>query len=358
MNNAVFGWLSLVGLGLLPSQTPEPLLKSDFKTSESGWVAYGKTAKVSLASGLKFDYAIQKGELNALVLPAEPDSLTKAKSFRFRVKADANTFIAVGLQEVDGGRYVATFLVPKDTWQTVELSPLDFGLSQEPNDPKDPDGKLDLDRVNGIAIADIGQLFYQSGDRQILNLLDVTPGAHSLVIDDFSVGTDSVPASAWKSGSDVRIDTFVHPQIAWVALGGVNLSLGSNPQVEGRGLKCAYKQAPATMAALSRSVAAGLLDGAKSISMPFATTQAAKLVVQVEQTDGGKFNMPVDLAENSSRQVSLNLAEFKTAEDSKNPAAKMQPEKIKNLSIVDTTGMLGGPVHDNTLWIGPIRAAK
>jgi hypothetical protein len=41
-----------------------------------------------------------------------------------------------------------------NAWQQVELTPADFALGDGPNDPADPDDKLELDQVEGIAIFD------------------------------------------------------------------------------------------------------------------------------------------------------------------------------------------------------------
>jgi hypothetical protein len=41
-----------------------------------------------------------------------------------------------------------------NAWQQAKLTPADFALGDGPNDPTDPDDKLDLDQVEGIATFD------------------------------------------------------------------------------------------------------------------------------------------------------------------------------------------------------------
>ena len=190
----------------------KPLVKHTFKQSIEGWMGIGPTAKVGIthdeaivaptAGALKFDYGINKGEFNALLLPTPVGSLKNAKSIKFRVRTDSTTLMAVALQEQDGGRYVALFTAPKDNWQTVELSTADFGLSQDKGDPKDPDVKLDMDQVGAMIVGDVSQFFVQADNPALASMLDVRKGSHQFFVDDFTVGTDSVlssTTSAWAA---------------------------------------------------------------------------------------------------------------------------------------------------------------
>ena len=131
----------------------EPLIQHSFKEDAAGWISIGQTAKIAIyhdpalraptTGALRFNYGINKGEFNALLLPTKADSLKTAKSLKFSVRADLATVLAVAIQEEEGGRYVALVHAPKDAWQPVELSIGDFALAMDKDDPKDPNGKLE-----------------------------------------------------------------------------------------------------------------------------------------------------------------------------------------------------------------------
>ena len=109
-----------VGLGVLlalaagvtlAQQTPPapaPLIHHTFETDPGEWIGLGATATVSLTQdadqvksgkgALKFAYAANKGELNALILPVADGALTKMKSLHFWIRADYATVFAVSLR--------------------------------------------------------------------------------------------------------------------------------------------------------------------------------------------------------------------------------------------------------------------
>ena len=85
------------------------------------------------------------------------------------------------------------FPSPKDAWQTIELAPSDFILSDGPGAAKDPDNKLDLDQVEWIGMVDAGVLFSQLDDKSQYN---VSEGQHRLYLADFQVAATPLPDAA------------------------------------------------------------------------------------------------------------------------------------------------------------------
>ena len=361
--------MSLLAMGacLAGAQT-EPLLSQTFKDNDGGWVAFGGTAKASVsheaeitqpaAGALKFEYAISKGDLNGLYLTTPLGSWTKARNFKFRVHADSATTIVLALQEQDGGRYVSMVNVPKGLWQTIELSTSDFILATDKDDPKDPDGKLDMDKVTGVGVVDMSQFFASVDNSVLAGLFDVKLGSHQLYIDSFTVGSDSIPAGSTSLGDDVQIETFNHPQLAWIGLGGVKLVRAEEKPLTGPCLRADYHQTPGKPTILSRAVPSWVLTGSKSISFDIATLKPAKIVVQLEQTDGGKYNAILDLPGGSlPTKAKLALTEFKRSDDSKDDATVPHVALIKNILIMDASGMFESANADNTLWVNHLVAS-
>src|SRR5258708_16886912 len=177
------------------------LPKTLFEENEGGWIVFGKDAKVSVThdaanvkegkGALQYNYNIAKGIMGALALPTPDGALTKMKSLKFWIKTDHTTPIAVFMQEKDGGRYTSGFTAEEDKWQKVRLSASDFHLSQGPTDPKDPNDKLDLDKVENIGIGDFGQFLIQA-DPNLAELFSIKAGPHVLYMDDFQVTEDAL----------------------------------------------------------------------------------------------------------------------------------------------------------------------
>ncbi|HZT41995.1 MAG TPA: hypothetical protein VFA07_07385 [Chthonomonadaceae bacterium] len=350
-------------------QATTPLMCYSFEADTGMWMGFGSNAKVSLThdaahvregkGALQFDYTINKGEINALLLPTPNSALAKAKSLRFWVQADHAAPLAVALQEQEGGRYIALFSVPKETWQQVDLSTSDFVLSENPGDPKDPDGKLDLDQVQAVAIVDVGQLFAQAEDPNMAKLFPVKKGPHTLYVDDFTVSEETLPASVSATDSEVKLDSFVHPQPMWIGTGDARLSRSVGKPLDGNGMQADYHQAPSIPTAFVRLVPRGKLADMEKLSFDAASARPAKLIVQVEEQDGGKYNTEVDVDGGSAvKHVSVSLANLKADQNTKDSNDRLDKDLIKQIVILDASGLIDHSDQDNTLWLGNLRATK
>ncbi len=360
--------LAVAAIGAVAQTPSAPLVNQSFKDSDGGWMAIGQSGKVSIshepeitlagAGALKFEYTLAKGEFSALMLPAALDAWTKAKSFKFRIRSDSNAMFAVALQEQDGGRYTAMLQVPKGSWQPVELAASDFILSQDATDPKDPDGKLDLDRVTGIAITDIAAFLLSIDNPALVSMFDIKPGARTVYLDSFSIGTAPISSSTSSAGDTVQLDSLVHPQLSWLCLGGLNLTKSAGKPLDSVGIRADYRQAGGKIFFLSRALPSWVLTGSKVLTFDIASVEPTKLIVQFEQYDGGKYNMTLDLPGGSVAQhQKLLLSAFTRADDSKDADTKIHLASVKSIAILDVTGLLDPSVSkDNSLWIGKLKA--
>jgi len=359
-----------LGAALVQAQSgTAPLIKHTFEESDGGWTAPpGSNGKVSIThdaahvkegkGALQFDYTLKKGEFGFLVLPTPDGALAKAKSIRFWVQCDSTAPLAVTLQEHEGGRYVAMFTVPKDRWQQVELSPSDFTLSEDQNDPKDPDNKLDMDQVESVGVADAGQIFAQSDSPEVVQLFNLKMGPRTLYLDEFVVSEETLPNAFSAANADVRLDTFVRPQIGWFAAGDVKLSTMTGKPLEGRGLQADYHQAPGKIIGIVRKIPRGKLVGTDKLALDVASLKPAKLMVQVEEKDGGKYKTIVEIpGEKVVRNISVAFSDLKAANDSHDTNDKLDMDQINQLVIVDLSGPVDMADQDNTLWIGNLRAS-
>jgi len=379
------GFLAAAALGLMglaqtsqrPNASQGPLLSDTFAGKQPGWMVFGSGGEIRLTpdaarskSGkpaLAFDYKLAPNQFVAAVLPVQVGSLARMTQLTFWLKADSSTAVAVILSEKkpDGGNYNAIVWSPKDTWQQIALTPEDFGPSEGPNDPKDPDGKLDLDQIEGVGIIDLGQMFVNlSGKPEVPIAVDASPGAHTLYVDEFQAlgGTSAVALP--KAAAGTMIDDFQRPHLSWLTLGGAQLApnAAGNPLGE-PALEARYQQIEGKFVVIAHPLGQVNLRGSERISFDIASTKDAQIVVGLEKrkpgsSEGPRYNTLVQVPGNSkSVHESIAFAEFTPDENGPgDPEGKFTPEQIKTISLVDITASFSHEQQPNTIWLGQLRA--
>lgn len=348
---------------------PPLLLRTDYAENEDGWQVFGTGAKLARVTddetkknALKFDYTIGKNSISALFLPISENEISTARSLRFTVKADQETTLAVGIQEQNGGRYIALFHAPAKKWQTVTLGVSDFLLTEGPNDPKDPDAKLDLDQVQGVAVVDLAQLVLQGDADVAKKLFGVAPGPRSLMLGEFTVSTEVLPGASFFSPADARLDTFVHPQVGWLLLGGGTVERATGTPLTVSGLKLTYKQEAGQINGIARQIPRGRLTGRDKLTVTVASEKPATFIVQIEERGGGKYNYPVTLEGRkgdsalAARELVFSFADFKPSDDSKDTNGKLDLADVYQILFLDVSGLIRTAKGEtNTLYLGGLR---
>lgn len=350
-----------------PGQAAQ-LLRHTFEQDEQGWIALGPGAQArttheaadvrSGSAALQFDYAVAKGQINVLILPLPEGAPAGTRSFRLWAKADAATTLAVALQERGGARYIALVAAPANRWQEVRLATSDFVLSDLGEDPQDPNNQLDLSEIEAVAMADFGQFLAQNEDPDIARLVPVKPGPHRLLVDDFAISSAPLPPTYRVVGGALVPDTFARPQLDWMAVGATSLSLTAGGPLNGPGLRAGYRQEAGHLIGLVHALPRGALTGAARLTFTAASAKPVKLLVQLEERGGGKYNTAVDLpGDGAMHAYSVNIADMVPADDSKDANGRLDPSRVKQLTLIDVGGLLGMSQGENTLWIGAARPA-
>lgn len=351
----------------------------NFEDGKAVFQPFGDTAQVSIThdaanvkegrAAMRFDYQIGAGQLNAAVAIGAAGAVANIKSFRFWVKADYDTTLVMVLQEQDSGRYTAIFHAPKNQWQHVELALSDFVLSQEPNDPEDPNGKLDMDLVSAAALGDFNQLFAQSKDENLKKLLGVKTGPHAFYVDDFWASDQILPATPGVDAKDTAIiDAFTEPQLAWLTFGEAQIgrvtaqeleAKGAPASVRERGMVAQYRQKAGVPFGLVRRVPVGSLRGMTALKLSAATEKPLTLLVQFEEKSGGKYHTTVDLpGDGKVADIRLATMLFEKSDDSKDNNNRLDMDQVKQIVILDPTGLLGAGEGDNQFWLSNLRIEK
>ncbi len=363
---AVITLCTISTVSLSGAQTPsKEIIHHNFEKGAEGWTSFGASAKVSatqdaanvkLSKGsLKFDYPIAKGAFSLMVLPTPLNTLTKAQSIQFWIRPDISSSFVLYLSEKDGGRYYASFAATAGKWQQVVLSTSDFILGTDPTDPKDPNNKLDLDKVEAVSLMDLMQLLAQSPEPMVENFFQFKFGPRQILLNDFVISEAPV-GNPLPAGT---IDDFSRPQLSWFALRLDSMQLHSGQPLDGAGVKVEYKEEAGRLTAIARRIAPGQLKGAEAITFKAASSKKVSLIFQIELIGGAKFNHTVDLPGDSmAHVVTVPFKGIPPSIDSPDPNADFSPEEVKQIILIDVSGISGTEQGAMTLWVGKVTYGK
>ena len=356
----------ILGLMLGSKVQESPLLHNTFDRGVEGWAAMqvaGAGAKVEAiydkahlkvgTGSLDYSYKVGVGEVSVAALTVGAGKLAKMNSLHFWVQGDHTTTLMVTLQEKDGGRYGAIVRVPKNQWQEVQLSLSDFVPATEADAPKDPDGKLDADQIESIAVIDAESFIAQN--QTFSDILGVSSGARNLYLSDVQFSETKV-GNAYTSGSEgYRIDTLGRPQQSWIGFGIGEMSVVKDSPFVGKWLKLEYHISGGHVAGVGHSIKADEMVGKKNLVFEAGCTRACQMIVQLEQINGAKFNATIDLpGKAESKAYSIPLSSMTISDDSPDKKAKFDPSQLKQIVLLDISGFTSGADGDTTLYLTPI----
>jgi len=261
------------------------------------------------------------------------------------------------LQEEGGGRWGSYFTCPRNEWLQVEVDASDFTLMEGSDNPPDPNGKLDMDKVSAIGIADFAQMLVQAPNPELLKLLGITPGTRTFFLDDVAAyGSSLPPALAVVAPGTVKIDTFARSQPMWVAIGTAAVAISTEAPLKARGLKVDYTRGAGSIAAVMRSVPKGKLAGATQLVLSLASKVGTRLLVQFEEVGGAKYNATIEVARSTElAPARVSIADMQRSEETQDANGKLDLDQVHQIVLIDPTGLMGGSDEtQNTLHIASI----
>jgi hypothetical protein len=341
-------------------QNSEVLVHQDFETAATGWFALGAAGgSVRVAhqpgethsgnSALAFTYEVKPGRTSVAVMPAS-SAMARMQRLRFWVKTDRDTAVAVLLSETQpgGGNYTAWFWSPANAWRQIDLTPTDFVLSDGPQDPKDADGKLDLDQLQGVGLLDLASFFPAPPGQP------AQAAPRTMWIDDFEALGGPAPAEA----SAMRIDNFDRGFLPWITTGVMDLKLApadnqaDNPLHE-PALEASYEQRDNPLPMLLRRIANYDLAKAARLDFDVASDEETTLVIALElkqpgAAQGPRFTLPIfPPGKREVFHVSVKLEDFQGQ-------GKLDPAQLKTLIVTDLAAAGDGAGTHNRIWIGKV----
>ena len=360
----------LVILAQAQTKPTTTIVHHSFESDEQGWIAMGGAATVRVAkdaanrhdgmNSLAFDYTAAK-DPSLAILPID-FSLESMKAIRFWLKMDVSTAVGVLLSEKKpGGDYSTWFWSPKDRWQQIVLTPADFTVNDGPNDPKDPNGRLDLDRVQAIGIVDLKIVFNQLASSQQLPFpIDRLTGSHTLLLNAFQLQTEG-PSPAMAKDA-VAIDDFNRSFARWLTLGGMEIALSPDGNPTGKpALEAIYKQTPGQFALLSHRIGNIDLSKCDRLTFDIASRKAAQIALTLETQKvngkGARYTYLVEIPAGMKPQhEAIPFSDFVLDENSPpDPAGKLDPSRVRTISLLDITSASINETLSNTLWLADVR---
>ncbi len=380
------GWTAALGLLAGGVGAQAPLLNEDFREKAEGWLAAGPHGKVERTtdaaklrqgkSVLEFTYKVEGKEAvakiegagkssSANILPFDilvktfpVGTMAKMQSLRLGIKTEVDTPLIVTLSEKGGGRYLAMVWVAKGDWQEVVLTPGEFWLSDDKNDPKDPNGKLDLDQIENVGVTDLLNLFAPAlnaadnggGPKTSLHL-----GQHSLLIDHFTVSSD--PGTGKQDA--LTLDAFDQGQPRWITLGEAVLGMDKASPLKTPALRVDYKQGDGSYLILIKNLHGLKAAPEDGLVFDFATAKSCRLVFSLEEKNGSRYSFSLAVPGDSEPyHRAIDFSEFSASDGPKDDNDRLDPSEIKSLTITDVLTAYGIAKQKNTLWIGPIKLQK
>ena len=312
-------------------------------------------------NSLSFDYSAGK-DLSVAVLPVD-FSIEHMKSMRFWLKTDISTAIGVFMSEKKpGGDYASWFWSPKDRWQQIVLTPADFTLNDGATDPKDPDGRLDLDQVQAIGLLDMKMVFNTLASSQPLPFqVDRLTGSHTLLLNDFQILTAGPTPKA--ANDSVVIDDFKRSFARWLTLGGMEITQRADDNPTGKpALEARYKQTPGQFSLLNHRIGNVDLSKCDRLSFDIASRKNAQIAISIEMAKvngkGARYTYNLEVAEGMKPQhESIPFSKFVLDPNSPPDAAdKFDSSRARTVSVIDVTSVSSNELSENTLWLADVRA--
>lgn len=330
--------------------------RQGFDPDPASWTVLGADAQVTPtrdAGGrpaIEYRYRVGQGLLSLLVLPLSSDALVDTSGLSFSARADHLTSLTLSLEEQGGGRWTAAVTLSANRWQEVRLPFKDLVLAAGGDAPADANGRLDLDRVQRIAIVDTGAML-ASGSSKMMQLFGMDTGERRLLIAAFGIAASGMPAP----GS--RLDGFDRANAPWSVFGATDARLAAEPPLRLNGLVIDYRKARGRVMSAIRQLSPGTLDGAAGIEVAAASRLETTLVLKVEQADGGRFEASFALPAGSTlRTVQMDSTAFKRSDDSSTQASRPQWASVTSLNLLDVGGLFSAG-SDNRLWLQTVAAS-
>jgi len=316
-----------------------------------------------------------KPEANAYrALMAEATLPAGTQSVTLWLRSSVRTVLMLSLREADGSSYELPTFVPAHEWVLVSSNLSEFRPGA---DSKDENDKLDVDQVRQIGVLDIANILVNAPAGALAT--DLT-SQRQLFIDDLKFAASRLPQASGDvtaGGQKARLlGNFENGLVDWLPVRvtinnnspafdifpeGVALKAlteaaapgsAKNPlEPGGKGLRATYKRGALEVYAFVRSFETQPLPAtADRLRMSINVSQKSLLIVQVKEKDDSEYQYAI-APDNSVgwQNLDVPLSSLTLGDHSKDENQKLDPDQIKEVSILDASAFAGVGAADITL---------
>jgi len=340
------------------------LPKWDFEQGVQGWVTLDKQAQLTQCknaahvqegvASLQFSFTAHpavEGEMPALMaVPLQ--GLPGAKCLHVAIQTSVAGPCIFVLQEQDESNYMNFTYLTANDWHELDLPLADFRLDEKSTDEN---GKLDVEQIKMLGIADPGVFLEKSG----MPFYYVRPPQRDLWVDNVEA-LDNCPelAQPQQPGAKMIEDCDSDPAY-FMVLGGKDLkaSICDDPAARGKSLRLDYTLPEKTLLAVARQVAAGTLAGARGITFSIRSANAMPVLVLVEEENRARYQKVVEVPAGRWLSPVITWGDMTLTDDTRDATPGIQPETIRSIAFADITALIGQKETADTLWLDEITTA-
>ncbi|MBI5833213.1 MAG: hypothetical protein HZB16_13030, partial [Armatimonadetes bacterium] len=283
---------------------------------------------------------------HVIIVPGVP-SLRGARAFRFWLRTDATTMMALLVQEKGGARYITAFSSQANRWQQVEVSPDRLRLDDESKDAND---QLDLDSVDAFGLVDLCGAFPMT--QRVL-------GQHRLWVDDWRVDKDEAPtAYSAKHTLPYLLDDFQADYVSWLAPVG---TLTHDPAAGELVWRYPAKAPEGAFVALLTILGQLPAEGAANLVLTLSSRESRVLIValQEEKRPGRPERSFVSILPlrggDEQETLVLPLAKFQLDDKKDKPQpGPMHVDRVSRLVLADLDCMSNRAANENALRLNEV----
>lgn len=319
-----------------------------------------KSGKGALSYSFKPQAASFRALLTEAKLPGDTQSIS------FWIRSSTRTILLVSMREEDGSSYELPMYVPANEWVSVVANLTEFRPGM---DGQDENSKLDLDQVRQFGVLDMAnilvnapagalatdftaprQLFLDdvkfSPERVAQGSGEVTVGGQKArLLGNFETGqVDWIPVRVNIANGAPAFDLFPESASLKVLTEAAAPGAGKTPlEPGGKGLRISYKRGAQEVYGFVRSLESQPLPNtADRLRLSINVSQKSMILIQVKEKDDSEYQYVIT-PDNSVGWQSLDLAlsSLTLGDNSKDENQKLDPDQIKELSILDASAFAG-----------------
>jgi hypothetical protein len=302
---------------------------------------------------LQLEWVATDGRL--AMLSASPIQLDgRARSVRLSVKVNEHSPVMYGVREADGSSYQGYMYARAGMWHDLAVDLDELMLSEG---SEDENGRLDVNEIDGIVVADLSNLGGEAGKS-----LGIKSGRQYLWLDDVELSERLAPHRSVR-GPDgaVIIDDFTRPPIRCLPIGGPRLELVSTRDGDDTSaLRVGYDRSGYRWVGFVGAMGYLDLTDRTCICLRVRAAAPAPLIVVLEERDGSKYQVRHQLDPAKGwYSLELPFSQFKLDRQTTDENGRLDLDQLRVIiPVLDTKRAEPGDDGQGAWCVGRVWAGR